>query len=102
MREGETGDHFCFVVEGEARVSKRGKLLHLLTDGDCFGEVALFSAGGRVRSASVEAATGLGVIRVGGDRLQQASDTCRMHFYQAFLQVLSTRLSLANSRIANV
>jgi len=102
MKEGEAGDHFCFLAAGEARVKKRGKLLNLLTPGDCFGEMALFSAGGGVRSASVEAVTDVSVVRIGAKTLQRASDTCRMHFYKAFLEVLSTRLSLANSRIANV
>ena len=102
MKEGEAGDHFCFLAAGEARVKKRGRLLNLLTEGDCFGEMALFSAGGGVRSASVEAVTELSVISIGASALQRASDTCRMHFYKAFLEVLSTRLSLANSRIANV
>lgn len=101
MKEGESGDHFCLLAEGEARVVKRGKLLHLLTDGDCFGEMALFSAGGRARSATVEATTALSVLRIGVAALERASDTCRMHFYKAFLEVLSTRLSMANSRIAN-
>jgi len=64
--------------------------------------MALFSAGGGVRSASVEAVTDVSVVRIGAKTLQRASDTCRMHFYKAFLEVLSTRLSLANSRIANV
>ena len=36
------------------------------------------------------------------DALNRASDACRMHFYKAFLEVLATRLSLANSRIANL
>jgi eukaryotic-like serine/threonine-protein kinase len=102
MKEGEAGDHFCFLAHGEARVRKRGKLLNLLTSGDCFGEMALFSAGGGVRSASVEAVTEVSVVRIGAPALQRASDTCRMHFYKAFLEVLSTRLSLANARIANV
>ncbi|HRP97642.1 MAG TPA: serine/threonine-protein kinase [Rhodocyclaceae bacterium] len=102
MKEGEAGDHFCFVAGGEARVRKRGRLLNVLTRGDCFGEMALFSAGGGVRSASVEAVTDLSVVRIGARALQRASDTCRMHFYKAFLEVLSTRLSLANARIANL
>ncbi len=102
MKEGEAGDHFCFLANGEARVRKRGKLLNLLTAGDCFGEMALFSAGGGIRSASVEAITEVSVVRIGAASLQHASDTCRMHFYKAFLEVLSTRLSLANARIANI
>ena len=102
MKEGEAGDHFCFLAAGEARVKKRGKLLNVLTAGECFGEMALFSAGGGVRSASIEATTEVEVITFRARALQRASDTCRMHFYKAFLEVLSTRLSLASSRIANL
>jgi serine/threonine protein kinase len=102
LKEGESGDHFFFLAEGEARVKKRGRLLNVLTPGDCFGEMALFSAGGGVRSASVEAVTELSAFSIGSAALQRATDTCRMHFYKAFLEVLSTRLSLANARIANI
>lgn len=102
FREGEPGDHFCFIAAGEARVRKQGRLLNLLSEGECFGEMSLFAAGGSVRSASVEAATTLQVLRIDAAALDRASDTTRMHFYQGFLEVLATRLSLANSRIANV
>jgi serine/threonine protein kinase len=102
MKEGEAGDHFCFLAEGEARVKKRGKLLNVLSTGECFGEMALFSAGGGIRSASIEAATEVEVITMRSRALQRASDTCRMHFYKAFLEVLSTRLSLMSARIANL
>ncbi|ANQ84153.1 serine/threonine protein kinase [Azoarcus olearius] len=102
LKDGEAGDFFCFLAQGEARVKKRGRLLNVLTAGDCFGEVAIFSAGGGVRSASVEAASVVEVITVRAAALKRASDTCRMHFYKAFLGVLATRLSLASARIANL
>ncbi len=102
MKEGEAGDHFCFLAEGEARVKKRGRLLNILSTGECFGEMALFSAGGGIRSASVDAVTECAVITVRARALQRASDACRMRFYKAFLEVLSTRLSLASARIANL
>ncbi|MBR0566585.1 protein kinase [Azoarcus sp. L1K30] len=102
MKEGEAGDYFCFLADGEARVKKRGKLLNVLSAGECFGEMALFSAGGGIRSASIEATTEVDVITIRSRALQRASDTCRMHFYKAFLEVLSTRLSLMSARIANL
>ncbi|MCL2591185.1 MAG: serine/threonine-protein kinase [Betaproteobacteria bacterium] len=102
LKEGEAGDHFCFLVEGEARVKRNRTLLDVLTPGDCFGEIALFSAGKGVRSASVEATSVVRLITINGQALERASEACRMHFYQAFLTVLATRLSLASSRIANL
>ena len=40
------------------------------------------------------------IVTVKGDALRHASETCRMHFYQAFLEVLANRLALANARLA--
>jgi eukaryotic-like serine/threonine-protein kinase len=102
MKEGEAGDSVCFLARGEARVKKRGKLLNVLSSGECFGEVALFSAASGVRSASVAAETDVELIAIRARALQRASNTCRMHFYKAFLEVLATRLSLASARIANI
>ena len=101
LKEGEAGDHFSFLVEGEARVKRNRALLGVLAPGDCFGEIALFSAGKGVRSASVEATTKVRLVTIRGQALERASESCRMHFYQSFLTVLATRLSLASSRIAN-
>jgi len=101
LKEGEAGDHFSLLIEGEARVKRNRALLGVFTPGDCFGEIALFSAGKGVRTASVEATTVVRLITIRRRSLERASEACRMRFYQAFLTVLATRLSLASSRIAN-
>ena len=101
MKDGEPGDYFCFLAEGELKVTKNGKILNLLTAGDCFGEMAVISKGAQLRGADVVALTESKVITVRGDTLRRASETCRMHFYQSFLEVLANRLSLANQRLAN-
>ena len=101
LKEGEPGNHFCFLANGEARVTKRGRRLHLLTPGDCFGEMAVFSRGSGLRTASIEASTEVEVITVRGRSLQRASDACRMHFYKAFIEVLAARLSMTSARVAN-
>lgn len=101
MREDDAGDSICFIIEGEAQVKKRGRLLNVLSAGECFGEIAVFSAAAGKRSATVEASTTTSLIILRARALRKASETCRMHFYKAFLRVLATRLSLASARIAN-
>ena len=102
MRDGETGDFFCFLTAGEARVVKRGHTLNVLAPGECFGEMAIIGRAARLRGADVITQTQSRVITIRGDALHHASDACRVHFYQGFLEVLSARLSLANSRLAAV
>jgi len=102
MKEDEGGDSICFIIDGEAQVKKRGRLLNVLTAGECFGEIAVFSAAAGVRSASVTASTATSLVTLRARALRRASDICRMHFYKAFLEVLATRLSLASARIANL
>ena len=51
--------------------------------------------------ADVIALTASKIITVKGEALLQASETCRMHFYQGFLEVLAARLALANARLAS-
>ena len=101
MHDGEPGDFFCFLAEGELKVTKNGRILNLLTAGDCFGEMAVIGKGPHLRGADVVALTEAKIVRVDGAALQQASETCRMHFYQGFLEVLAARLALANARLAS-
>lgn len=100
MRDGETGDFFCFVVAGELTVTKNQRVLSLLTIGDCFGEMAVISKNVPARGVDVAALTEAKIVTVHGEALRSASDVCRMHFYQAFLEVMSSRLAFANARLA--
>ncbi|HQR04311.1 MAG: protein kinase [Proteobacteria bacterium] len=102
MKDGEHGDFFCFLVNGEMRVIKRNRTLSLLMPGECFGEMALIGRSDRIRGADVEAFTQARIITIREQALRHASDTCRMRFYQGFLEILATRLTAANIRIANV
>jgi serine/threonine protein kinase len=102
MHDGEPGDFFCFLAAGQLKVSKGGKTLNVLVKGDCFGEMAVISRAAPLRGADVAALTTADLITVRGEALEQASEACRMHFYQGFVQVLAARLSLANQRLAAV
>ncbi|MBL8413772.1 MAG: protein kinase [Propionivibrio sp.] len=100
MHDGDSGDFFCFLAEGELKVTKHGRILNLLTTGDCFGEMAVIRKRIQTRGADVVALTQSKILTIKGESLRQASESCRMHFYQSFLDVLSSRLELANARLA--
>ncbi len=102
MKDGEPGDSFAFVLEGELEARKKGVALGQLGAGDCFGEMAVIRRGGRVRGADVETLTNAKIVSISGEALRNASDACRMRFYQEFLHVISQRLDTANSRLASV
>jgi serine/threonine protein kinase len=100
INDGDPGDFFCFLAEGELKVTRNGQTLNLLTRGDCFGEMAVVSTRTQPRDANVVALTKSRILAVKGEALLQASETCRMHFYQSFMEVLTSRLEFANARLA--
>ncbi len=102
MRDGEPGTSFCFLAEGELEVSKSGKRLNRLKRGACFGEIAATRRQHALRSASVSAVTAADIICIPASALEQASASCRMHFYQSFVEVLSDRLLLANRQLVGI
>jgi hypothetical protein len=76
--EGEPGDFFCVLLEGEARVTKNRKLLSVLGPGECFGEMAYLSAERHERGATVTASKNAHIVRV--PTSERASVGCRAHF----------------------
>ena len=102
MRDGERGDFFAFLLDGELTVSKSGHALGTLAAGECFGEMAIIRRGEHARGADVVAQTVTRVVTISAQALQHASDACRMHFYQGFLDVIAGRLADANARLASL
>jgi len=101
MRDGEAGNFFCFLAAGELQVSKAGKTLNTLSQGACFGEMAVINRQTPLRGADVSALSAADIITIRGEALQKASANCRMHFYQSFLEVIAARLSAANQRLTD-
>jgi len=62
VKEGRAGGTFYVVLEGEAKVVRRGRTLGLLGPGEFFGEISLLDGG--PRTADVVASTPLVAIRI--------------------------------------
>ena len=56
VREGELGDRYYAIVDGEVQVTRRGDLVGLLARGEGFGEIALLHDG--IRTATVSSPAG--------------------------------------------
>jgi len=54
-REGESGGDFFIVLDGEAEVSRGGKVLNRLGKGEFFGEIALVDHAPRTATVTVTA-----------------------------------------------
>jgi serine/threonine protein kinase len=102
MKEGEQGNFFCILAEGEVRVSRKGKLLNILHAGECFGEMAYLSKDDHLRGADVTVMAESKIISVPTQKLAQASDACRYKFDRAFMEILVERLTMANARLSGV
>jgi serine/threonine protein kinase len=102
MRDGARGDSFAFLLDGELTVAKNGHALGSLAAGECFGEMAVLRRGKHTRTADVSAGSNTRVVSISAQSLQNASDVCRMHFYQGFLDVIAGRLADANMRLTSL
>ena len=102
MKEGEPGNFFCILADGEVKVTKRGKLLNLLRTGEAFGEMAYLSKTAPVRVADVTVMGDAKIISIPTPNLEQASDPCRHKFDRAFMEILVERLTMANIRLSGV
>jgi serine/threonine protein kinase len=102
MKEGEPGNFFCLLAHGQVRVTRKGKLLNVLHEGECFGEMAYLSKDEHLRGADVTVLRECKIISVPKAKLAQASDTCRHKFDRAFMEILVERLTMANARLAGV
>lgn len=54
VKEGDPGDSFFVVVQGQAKVTVKGRTIRRLLPGDHFGEIALLDGGDRTATVSSE------------------------------------------------
>ena len=99
VREGEDGNTLFFLADGQVKVTKHGKLLGVLSAGECFGEMAYIKGGGVPRQASVESITDAIVAEFDSQALLGTSANCQLELSQALLHLLVDRLALANERM---
>jgi len=100
IREGDSGESFYVLTNGEAKVTKAGRLLNILRPGDCFGEMLYFSETNTRRSTTIVSLSALMVMEIKAVDLSKASDALQKEMNKSFLRILIERLSWANNRLS--
>lgn len=100
--DGEEGETLFVLAHGTVKVLKQGRLLNLLHQGDCFGEMANFAERKFTRTSDVVAKTNATLIEIKPKVLEKTSAECRYQFSDSFLRMLVKRLSVANTRISHL
>jgi eukaryotic-like serine/threonine-protein kinase len=102
LLEGDVGHAFFIIVAGQVKVMKDGKLLNVLKEGDCFGEMAYLSGDRARRTASISAVSEVQLLKVQDVQLEQLSDACQLRFNRVFLRTLIERLAWTSEVLAQV
>ncbi|MGQ0651383.1 MAG: serine/threonine-protein kinase [Betaproteobacteria bacterium] len=100
VKEGEAGASLFFIASGQVKVTKAGRLLGVLSAGECFGEMAYIKAGGMPRNATVESLADTVVAEFDPAALGKTSLNCRHQLTTALLHAMVERLAVANERLA--
>ena len=101
VKEGEQGRSLFFIGSGQAKVTKGGRLLSVLSAGECFGEMAYVKAGGP-RSASVDSMADVLLAEFEPESLDKVSVNCQLQLTTALLHTMTDRLAVANDRLTRV
>jgi serine/threonine protein kinase len=100
IREGEQGESFYLLIEGEVGVTLLGKPLNTIKPGGCFGEILYFTGNSGRRTTTIVATEQITVIEIKAEALRASTDACQVGFNKAFMRVLVDRLSQANLKLA--
>jgi CRP-like cAMP-binding protein len=79
------------LVTGNVNVSRAGGVVTRFSSGDCFGEMGYVSR--TKRTASIQTANDVSLIRINEAQMEQASESCQLRFHKAFLHTLIDRLA---------
>ena len=97
MTEGEQETAFYIITKGGVEVVKNQKVVGMMKQGDCFGEIAFLTR--QPRNATIMARTEVSLMRVSTSLMERASTETQLRYYRIFLENLIARLSQATDKL---
>jgi eukaryotic-like serine/threonine-protein kinase len=102
LREGDIGHFFYVIVEGQVEVSRDGRILNGLAQGDCFGEMSYLNRAQLHRTATMTSRTAVQLLKIESAQLEQVSESCQLQFTKVFLRALVERLSWTDEALSRL
>jgi CRP-like cAMP-binding protein len=100
VREDQSGKSFYFLASGQVKVTKQGRLLNMIREGEYFGEMAFIRGGEEPREATVEATSDVVVAEFQPEVVERLSHAAQLHLTRALVRNAVERLALANMRLS--
>ena len=97
VRENEKGKKLFFLGKGQAKVSRQGRLLNMIGESECFGEMAWIRDGKQPRRATVDSVTELLLAEFEPEAIAAMSLGAQLYLTRALVRNLVDRLELANT-----
>jgi len=97
VTEGEQETAFYIIAKGGVDVVKNDKVVGIMKQGDCFGEIAFLT--NQPRNATIVARTEVSLMSVSASLMEQASTETQLRYYRIFLENLIARLSQATDKL---
>ena len=101
IKEGTADKHFYIVASGMLKVTKRGRLLNAVSQGECVGEMAYARRDAQPRTATVTAVEPSWAMRMRVGDVDGLSDSTRGRFTEAFLAIMAARLTMLGGRLTS-
>jgi serine/threonine protein kinase len=99
IKEGDADKNLYFLAKGNVKVTKSGRLLDVVNEGEFFGEMGYIRTSALVRQATVEAFGDVLVGEFDDTKLRAMSNGCQLSLMRALVETLADRLAVADSRI---
>ncbi|MGD8840556.1 MAG: serine/threonine-protein kinase [Gammaproteobacteria bacterium] len=97
VTEGEQETAFYIIAKGGVEVMKNNRVVGIMKQGDCFGEIAFLTH--QPRNATIVARTEVSLMMVSVTLMEQASTETQLRYYRIFLENLISRLSQATDKL---
>ncbi len=99
ITEGEKETSFYIIAKGGVEVIRKDKVIGVMAQGDCFGEIAFITR--RPRVATIVARTDVTLMSVSTSLMEQAPTETQLQYYRIFLENLISRLSQATDKLVD-